>query len=46
MYAQLNLPNPQPSFLEKFGIYYLNFFKRIDKDYNAFDFTDQQLKQK
>jgi hypothetical protein len=44
--AIVNLPNPQPSFLEKFGIYYLNFFKRIDIDHTAFDFTDAQLSKK
>jgi hypothetical protein len=33
----------KPSFLERFGLYYLNFFKRIDKDDDVFHFTDAEL---
>jgi hypothetical protein len=30
--------------LEKFGVYYLNFFYRIDSTHSAFDLTDAQLR--
>ncbi len=30
--------------LEKFGVYYLNFFYRIDSNHSAFDLTDNQLR--
>ncbi len=36
----------KPSALEKFGLYYLNLFKRIDRTHNVFDFTDAQIRQK
>jgi hypothetical protein len=31
------------SWLEKFGLYYLDFFKQRDKTHSAFDFSDIQL---
>ena len=33
----------KPSLLEKFGLYYLNLFKRRDLTHNVFDFTDEEL---
>lgn len=36
----------EPSRLEKFGLFYLRLFKKIDKDHSVFDFTDEQLKRK
>lgn len=33
----------KPSLLERFGLYYLTFFKRIDADHNVFDVTDAHL---
>ncbi len=36
----------KPSALEKFGLYYLRLFKKIDKDHSVFDFTDEQLRKK
>lgn len=37
------LPEAKTSFLEKFGLFYLNFFNRLDSDHSVFDFTDEQL---
>ena len=34
------------SLLEKFGLYYLNFFRRIDSDHDVFHFKDPQLAKK
>ena len=36
----------KPSLLEKFGLYYLDFFKRIDSDHNVFELTDGELAKK
>lgn len=36
----------KPSFLERFGLYYLNFFKRIDSDHSVFNYTDEELTKK
>jgi hypothetical protein len=33
----------KPSLLERFGLYYLNFFKKIDSDHSVFDLTDAEL---
>jgi hypothetical protein len=33
----------KPSFLERFGLYYLNFFKRIDRDQSVFNLSDAEL---
>lgn len=38
--------NTKPSRLEKFGLYYLNLYKKLDSHHSAFDFTDEQLKKK
>jgi hypothetical protein len=40
------IKNPKPSILERFGLYYLNFFKKIDSDHNVFNHTDEELTQK
>jgi hypothetical protein len=37
------LPTNKPSALEKFGLYYLNFFKKRDLTHTVFDFTDEEL---
>jgi hypothetical protein len=39
----MEIPVNKPSSLEKFGLYYLNLFKRLDSDHSVFDFTDAQL---
>ena len=33
----------RPSLLERFGLYYLNLFTRIDSSHNVFDLTDIEL---
>jgi hypothetical protein len=33
----------KPSLLERFGLYYLHFFKQIDSDHSVFDLTDAEL---
>lgn len=37
------LAAPKSSLLERFGIYYLNFFRRIDSDHSVFDISDADL---
>jgi hypothetical protein len=37
------LPDNKPSALERFGLYYLNFFRRRDLTHTVFDFTDEEL---
>jgi hypothetical protein len=37
------LPANKPSALERFGLYYLNFFRKRDLTHTVFDFTDEQL---
>ena len=37
------LPKTKSSVLERFGLYYLNFFRRIDSTHNVFDLTDAEL---
>ena len=39
----IQIPENRPSILEKFGLYYLNLFKRLDNDQSVFDLTDEQL---
>lgn len=36
----------KPSRLEKFGVYYLNLFNRIDSTHNVFDLSDAELTQR
>ena len=37
------IPETKPSLLERFGLYYLNLFKKRDLTHTAFDFTDEEL---
>ena len=37
------LTQTKPSMLERFGLYYLDFFKQIDSDHSVFDLTDAEL---
>src|SRR5258708_4467129 len=39
----IKFPINKPSLLEKFGLYYLSLFKRIDKSHSVFDLTDAEL---
>lgn len=39
----IQILNNKPSNLEKFGLYYLGFFKRVDSTHNVFDLTDAEL---
>jgi hypothetical protein len=41
--AIYQLKETKPSLLERFGLYYLNFFRRIDTDLNVFSLTDTEL---
>jgi hypothetical protein len=40
------MPPTKDSLLERFGLFYLNLFKRIDRDHNVFTFTDEQITKK
>lgn len=40
------ITNTKLSLLERFGLYYLNFFKKIDSDQNVFNHTDEELTKK
>jgi hypothetical protein len=40
------LPDNKPSVLERFGLYYLNLFRKRDLTHTVFDFTDEQLARK
>jgi len=42
----IEIQNNKPSFLEKFGIYYLNLFRRLDLTHNVFDIPDIDLTKK
>ncbi len=37
------LTETKPSLLERFGLYYLHFFKRIDNDQSVFSLSDNEL---
>lgn len=37
------LKETKPSLLERFGLYYLNFFRKIDADLSVFNHTDAEL---
>jgi len=39
----IHIPNRIPSRLEKFGVYYLKLFRRIDSDHSVFDIPDEEL---
>lgn len=43
MAEKFQLPENKPSALERFGLYYLNFFRKRDLTHTVFDFTDQEL---
>ncbi|MBS1574651.1 MAG: hypothetical protein JST09_05045 [Bacteroidetes bacterium] len=38
-----HIPQSKPPMLERFGLYYLQFFKKIDSSHNVFDLTDEEL---
>jgi hypothetical protein len=40
------MPPTRSPLLERFGLYYLNFFRRIDSGHNVFDLTDAELSKK
>ena len=39
----INIPKAKPSRLERFGLFYLNLFKRLDTNHSVFDLTDPQI---
>ncbi len=39
----INVPKAKPSRLERFGLFYLNLFKRLDTNHSVFDLTDAQI---
>lgn len=39
----INVPKAKPSRLERFGLFYLDFFKRLDTNHSVFDLTDAQI---
>jgi len=39
----IQILNNKPSTLERFGLYYLNFFTRVESTHNVFDLTDEEL---
>lgn len=39
----VSFPENKPSPLERFGLYYLRLFRRIDRDHSVFDLTDAEL---
>ena len=43
MANNFQLPTNKPSALEKFGLYYLNFFRKRDLTHTVFNFTDEEL---
>lgn len=42
----IEVPDLKPSLLERFGLYYLNLFNRIDSRHSVFDITDEELASK
>lgn len=46
MADKFQLPDNKPSVLERFGLYYLNLFRKKDLTYTVFDFTDEELAKK
>ena len=42
----ITIPETRSSRLERFGLFYLNLFKRIDRDHSVFDFTDDEIAKK
>ena len=39
----VDFPENKPSWLEKFGLFYLGLFKRIDRNHSVFDLPDAEL---
>lgn len=39
----IEIQNTKPSFLEKFGVYYLTFFRKLDSTHSVFDIADAEL---
>lgn len=39
----INFPENKPSWLEKFGLYYLGLFTRIERSHSVFDLSDAEL---
>ena len=39
----VSFPENKPSVLERFGLYYLRLFRRIDRDHSVFDLSDAEL---
>jgi len=39
----INVPKAKPSRLERFGLFYLDLFKRLDTNHSVFDLTDAQI---
>lgn len=39
----VHIPPHKPSRLERFGVYYLKLFRRIDSDHSVFDIPDDEL---
>lgn len=39
----INVPKAKPSRLERFGLFYLDLFKRLDTNHCVFDLTDAQI---
>jgi hypothetical protein len=37
------IPESKSPLLEKFGLYYLKFFRKVDSDHNVFDLSDEEL---
>ena len=42
-YIIYKLTHSKPSVLERFGLYYLTFFKKIDSNHSPFNLTDEEL---
>lgn len=42
----LDIEQVKPSLLERFGVYYLNLFRRLDLTHNVFDSSDAELTKK
>ena len=43
MADDFQLPDSKPSALERFGVYYLGFFRKKDLTHTVFDFTDEEI---
>lgn len=43
MSNSFHFPESKPSVLERFGVHYLNFFRKKDLTHTVFDFTDKEI---